>query len=172
MVKNYKVDEVADLVSRLKNHGNVILTNYSGIKVKDISQLRAKLREKNAEYKVVKNTLFKRALSELGIKGLDDYLKGPIGVAFAGAEIGDVAKILKEFAKEQEKFSYSAGVVDEAVYNGEQIKTIADLPSKEALLAQIMSLVNGPAAKTAIGMNQIMASLARGINAVAKANNK
>ena len=170
MVKQYKVDEVSDLVSRLKSKGNVILTNYSGVKVRDISVLRAKLREKNTEYKVVKNTLFKRALKELGITGLDEYLKGPIGVAFVQDEVGEVAKIFKDFAKDQEKFSYSAGVVDSTVYNGEQIKRIADLPSKEALLSQIMSLINGPASKTAIGMNQIMASLARGIKAVAEVN--
>lgn len=172
MVKQYKVDEVSSMVEQLKDKSNVILTNYSGIKVKDLSKLRKVLRSKNADYRVVKNTLFKRALKEVGIEGLDEFLKGPVAVAFAKEEIGDVAKALKDFAKDVEKFSYSAGYLDNVLYNQDQIKKIADLPSKEVLLAQVLGLVNGPARGIAVGMNQIMASLARGIKAVAEANNK
>ena len=172
MVKQYKVDEVASLVTRLKARGNLILTNYTGIQVKDLSKLRKTLRSKNAEYKVVKNTLFKRALKEVGIEGLDDHLKGPIAVAFMNEEFGDVAKALKDFAKEVEKFSYTVGVMGNVVYNQDQVRKIADLPSKEVLLSQIMSLINGPARGVAVGMNQIMASLARGIKAVAEVQNK
>jgi large subunit ribosomal protein L10 len=171
MVKQYKVDEVAGLVERLKRRSNMILTNYSGIQVKELSKLRKTLRSKNAEYRVVKNTLFKRALKEAGIAGLDDYLKGPVAVAFVNEEFGDVAKALKDFAKDVDKFSYSAGVMGTVVYNQDQIKRIADLPSKEVILSQIMSLVNGPTRGIAVGVNQIMASLARGIKAVAEAKN-
>src|SRR3990172_6795470 len=169
MVKQNKADEVAFLVSRLKERSNLILTNYSGIKVKDLSKLRKMLRSKNTEYRVVKNTLFKRALKEVGIEGLEDYLKGPVAVAFIKEEIGEIAKALKDFAKDFEKFSYSAGILDRVVYGEDQIKRIADLPSKEVILAQIMGLVNGPARGIAVGVNQIMASLARGIKAVAEA---
>ncbi len=172
MVKQYKVDEVAVLVAKLKEKGNLILTNYSGIQVKDLSKLRKTLRSKGAEYRVVKNTLFKRALKEVGIAGLDDHLKGPVAVAFVKNEIGEVAKALKDFAKDVEKFSYSAGVMDNVVYGQDQIKRIADLPSREVLLAQVMGLINGPARGIAVGMNQIMASLARGIKAVAEAQSK
>jgi large subunit ribosomal protein L10 len=172
MVKQYKVDEVALLVSKLKEKGNVILTNYSGIRVKDLSRLRKTLRSKNAEYRVVKNTLFKRALKEVGLEGLDDHLKGPVGVTFLESQIAEVAKILKDFSKEVDKFRYSAGLLDKVVYNEDQIKTIADLPTKDVLLSQTMSLINGPARGIAYGMNQIMASLARGINAVAEARNQ
>ncbi|MBN1495218.1 MAG: 50S ribosomal protein L10 [Spirochaetes bacterium] len=169
MVKQYKVDEVALLVSKLRERNNVILTNYTGIQVKDLSKLRKTLRSKNAEYRVVKNTLFKRALKEVGISGLDDHLKGPVAVAFIKDEIGEVTKALKDFAKDVEKFSYSAGVLDNVVYDQGQIQRIAELPSKEVLIAQVMGLINGPARGIAVGMNQIMASLARGIKAVAEA---
>ncbi|HOT45349.1 MAG TPA: 50S ribosomal protein L10 [Spirochaetota bacterium] len=172
MVKQYKVDEVSSMVDQLKDKGNIILTNYSGIRVKDLSKLRKTLRSKNAEYRVVKNTLFKRALKEVGIEGLDEYLKGPVAVAFAKDDVGDVAKALKDFAKDVEKFSYSAGYVDKVLYNSDQIKRIADLPSKEVVLAQLLGMINGPARGIAVGMNQIMASLARGIKAVAEAQNK
>jgi large subunit ribosomal protein L10 len=172
MVKQYKVDEVSSMVEQLKDKGNIILTNYSGIRVKDISKLRKTLRSKNADYRVVKNTLFKRALKEVGVEGLDDYLKGPVAVAFAKDDVGEVAKALKDFAKDVEKFTYSAGYLDRVLYNQDQIKQIADLPSKEVVLAQVMGMINGPARGIAVGMNQIMASLARGIKAVAEARNQ
>lgn len=171
MLKQYKVDEVKDLAEKLEKRGNFIITNYSGVKVNDLAVLRRQLTEKNAQYKVVKNNLFKRALEQSGYENIDEFLKGPVAIAFAGEEAGDVAKALKEFAKVNDKFSFTAGVIDKVVYDESQIKRIADLPSKEVLLSQTMSLINGPATGIAVGMNQIMASLARGINAVAEANN-
>ncbi len=171
MVKQYKIDEVSDLISKLKARNNFILTDYSGVKVNDIAVLRRQLAEKNAQYKVVKNNLFRKALQELGYGNIDEHLKGPIGVAFAGEQVGEVAKVLKEFAEKNDKFSYVAGVLENVIYGKEQIKKIADLPSKEVLLSQTMSMINAPARYIATGMNQIMASLARGIQAVAETKN-
>jgi large subunit ribosomal protein L10 len=118
----------------------------------------------------VKNNLFKRALEKTGYMNLYQYLKGPVGVAFLNDQIAEIAKVLKEFGVGQEKFSFSAGMLDSVLYDQEEIKKIADLPSKEVLLSQIMSMMNAPASGIAMGMNQIMASLARGIMAVAEKN--
>ena len=115
MVKQYKIDEVSNLSQRLDERKNIILTNYSGVKVKSLNELRAKLREKDAEYKVVKNNLFKLALKEKGYENLDEHLKGPIAVAFAGEQFGEIAKVLKDFVTEEEKFSYSIGVFDNVI---------------------------------------------------------
>lgn len=169
MVKQYKVDEVSSLVEKLQARQNIIFTNYSGVKVKEISDLRRKLRDKDAEYKVVKNNLFKIALEKAGYESMDEHLKGPIAVAFAGEGVGEVAKVLKDFGKEVKTFSYSVGVFDNVLYTQEQVQKIADLPSREELLAKTMMLINGPTSGIAMGMNQIMASLARGIKAVAEA---
>ena len=171
MVKQYKIDEVSVLKEKLENNGNFILTDYSGVKVNDLAALRRSLGEKSAQYKVVKNNLFKRAIEDSGYAKMDEYLKGPIAVAFSGDQIGEVAKVLKEFSDKNDKFSFFAGVIDKTVYGKADIKRIADLPSKDALLSQTMSLINGPARSIATGMNQIMASLARGIQAVAEAKN-
>ncbi len=168
MVKQYKIDEVADLTTKLREKGNIFLTDYSGVKVKGLSALRKMLREKNAEYKVVKNNLFKKAVKDAGLLNMDDVIKGPVGVAFVKTEVAEVAKILQDFKKEEEKFSYTFGLIENVLYNENQIKMIADLPSKEVLLSQTMSLINGPARGIAFGMSQIMASLARGIKAVAE----
>ncbi|HNR90579.1 MAG TPA: 50S ribosomal protein L10 [Spirochaetota bacterium] len=170
MVKQYKVDAVSDLVQRLTAKKNIILTNYSGIPVSALSTLRRKLRDKGADYKVVKNNLFIRALRDTGYTEIDSYVKGPVAVTFTGTDPSEAAKVLKEFQKEFKQFSFTAGVIDNVTYREEQIRTIADLPSREAVLAQIMGLINGPARGIATGANQIMASLARAIQQVGEKN--
>ncbi len=169
MVKQYKVDEVSGFIDKLGEKGNLFFTDFSGVNVKGISVLRRKLREKNAEYRVVKNTLFKRALEKAGYSGLEEYVKGPLGVAFVRDEIGEVAKVLKDFKKEEENFSFSVGYIDNTLYNEAEVEKIASLPSRDVVLAQTMSMINAPATGIAMGMKQIMASLARGIRAVAEA---
>jgi len=170
MVKQYKLDEVDSLIARLKEKDNIILTRFSGIKVRDLNALRRKLREQGADYKVIKNNLFKRALKEVGYSKLEEYLEGPVAVAFTGSDLSGIAGIFKDFKKEQNNFSYIAGMMDSEVVVEDEIKRIADLPTKEVVLSQIMLLVNGPSTNIAMGVNQIIASLARGIKAVAEKN--
>ncbi|MDY6935563.1 MAG: 50S ribosomal protein L10 [Spirochaetota bacterium] len=170
MIKQYKIDRVAELVNKLQMKRNIILTDYSGIKVKDLSSLRMKLREKGIDYKVIKNNIFNRALQEAGFKDISNFLKGPIAVAFTNQDLSDAAKMLKEFGKEQENFSYFLGVMDDVIYEEDSLKRIADLPSKEILIGKIMSLLNTPATMLSQIINQSIASLARGIQAVAEKN--
>jgi large subunit ribosomal protein L10 len=172
MLKQYKIDKVQELVQKLNEKNNLIFTNYSGIKVSTLNELRSKLRENGADYKIIKNRLFKRALKDAGYVEVDEYLKGPIGVVFSADDLGEIAKILKDFKKEEEKFSFSLGIMSNVVYNEEQINKIADIPSKEVLIAQIMSLLNAPASGIAMIANQVTASLARGIQAVAEENSQ
>lgn len=172
MVKQYKVDEVSSLVAKLNEKKNILLTNFSGTKVKGLNQLRRNLREKGVEYRVVKNNLFNRALKEAGCKDIGEHLKGPIAVAFTDGDLSEVAKVFKEFQKEYDNFSYSVGVMDDIVYGVNEIKKIAELPSKDILIAQLMSLINGPATGIAMVTNQIITSLARGIKLVADKNSQ
>ncbi len=168
MVKQYKVDEVAGLAEKLGERKNIILTHYSGIKVKDLSVLRKKLRAAGIEYKVVKNNLFRLALKRSGLVAVDEHLKGPTAVAFMSEDISAAAKILKEFKKEFAEFNIRAGVMENVVYDAAQVDMIADLPSKEVVLSQVMMMINAPLTRVATGINQVMAALARGINAVAE----
>jgi large subunit ribosomal protein L10 len=170
MAKQQKIDQVQAITLKLKEKKNIIFTNYSGIKVSSLTALRNKLRVKNIDYKVIKNNLLKRALKDNGYPEVDQYLKGPIGVVFAHSDLGEAAKILKDFKKEQEKFSFSLGIMENVVYNADQIKKIADIPSKEVLYSQIMSLINSSARNIAVAMNQTIASVARGVKAVAEKN--
>ncbi len=172
MVQQYKVDKVNEFLTKLQEKKNIVLTNYSGINVGNLDNLRKQLRDKGVEYKVIKNNLFKRALKEAGYQEIDEYLKGPIAVAFTESDLSETAKIFNNFKKDQESFSYSIGIMDNELYAEAQIKRFADIPSREVLAAQTMSLINTPATKLTMVVNQVIASLARAINAVAEQNSK
>lgn len=161
MVKQYKVDAVTDLVSRLSAQKNIILTGYSGVKDAEMRKLRIELRAKGATYKVVRNNLFRRALKDAGVSGdFDSFLKGPIAVAFMDGQYPEVAKVFKNFKTEQEKFSFFLGVIDGEIQDEKFMARIADIPTREVLLTQTAAL-----------MNSVMSGLARGINLVAEKNN-
>jgi large subunit ribosomal protein L10 len=91
-------------------------------------------------------------------------------VVFVDKELSEIAKVLKDFQKEQDKFQFGVAIMDNVVYSQKDVQRIAELPPKEVLLSQVMSLINGPATGTAIAINQVMASLARGIKLVAQQN--
>jgi len=171
MLKSKKTELVEFCKEQLKVNKNFILTHYSGIKVADLTPLRRNIRSKGGLFKVVKNNMFRRALKEMNYAEIDDKITGPIGVVFSGDQVGEMAKVLSDFAKEKENFDYFLSVIDGTVFDKVATRKLASLPSKEVLLSQIMSLINGPARGIAVGTNQIMASLARGINAVAEKNN-
>jgi len=170
MVKQYKIDKVEELVSKLNKKNNIILTNYSGIKVSEINSLRKKLQEENIDYKVIKNNLFKKAWENVSSVNIDEHLKGPIAIAFTNDDLSTAAKILKSFKKEQNNFQYSIGIMKDIIYNNTEINKISEIPSKDVLISQIMSLINSGANNLALIINQTIATLARGINEVAKIN--
>lgn len=170
MIKQEKVQKLQEIVERLKLKKNFILTNYSGITVKGLTELRRQLREKGVEYKVVKNNLFKKALKDLGYADIEDSVKGPLGIAFSNTDLTEAAKILKNYKKDHEKFSFSLGIMDNVVYDESQVKRIADIPSKEVLISQIMSLINSSARGLATVVNQDIAKVARAIKAVGEKN--
>ncbi|MBN8222672.1 MAG: 50S ribosomal protein L10 [Spirochaetes bacterium] len=159
----------------LKNHPNFIVTQYQGLDVVAISNLRKKLREAGAKYTVVKNNVFSLALKESGVAKdfpYDSTLKGPNAIAFTGADVPAVAKVLRDFAKENEKLVLTAGVMESTYFDAKGVKAIADLPSKEQILAQLAAMLNSPATKIAGTLNNVIASLARGIKSVAEKNGK
>lgn len=160
MVKQYKIDAVKELLEKLSDKRNIILTGYSGIKDSEMRKLRIKLREKGAGYKVVRNNLFRRALKDGGFPvEVEDFLKGPIAVAFMGEQYTEVAKVFKDFKAEQEKFSFFLGVIDGAVHDEKYMAKLANIPSREVLQTQTAALINC-----------VISNLARGIKAVAEKN--
>lgn len=159
----------------LKKYPNFIVTHYQGLDVAAITGLRKKLRDAGASYTVVKNNVFSLALKESGVAKdfpYDTTLIGPNAIAFTAGDVPAAAKVLRDYAKDNDKLVVRAGVMESAYFDAKGVRAIADLPSKEQILAQIAAMLNAPATKIAGTLNNIMASLARGINSVAEKNGK
>lgn len=138
-----KSQVVAEVKEKLAQAKGVVLTDYRGLTVAQVTSLRAQLREAGVEYKVLKNTLVRRAAHEVGIDGLDSYLEGPTAVAFSADPVAP-AKILTEFAKNNKDLEIKAGVLEGSVIGVDGIKALADLPSREVLLAKVLGAMQSP----------------------------
>lgn len=143
--QNKKV--VADLVELLKSAQAGVLVDYRGITVEQDTQLRNKLREAGVEYKVVKNTLTRFAANEVGFQELDPSLHGPTALAISSTDPVAPAKVLSDFAKDVEAIEIKAGFLDGKVISLDEIKTLANTPSREVLIAKIMGSLNSPISK-------------------------
>ncbi|MBM7853816.1 large subunit ribosomal protein L10 [Desulfohalotomaculum tongense] len=140
-----KEQMVAELKEKMEKAQVVILADYHGITVDKITELRSQLRKAGCELKVAKNTLTKIAAKELGIEGLDSYLVGPTVLTFGYQDPAAAAKILSKFAKEiKEGLDIKVGVLEGAVVDKGQIKELANLPSREELLAKVVGGMQAP----------------------------
>jgi large subunit ribosomal protein L10 len=143
MSKIERQNQVAVLTDRLKDTKNIYVTDFSGLSVGKITELRRRLRAAGARYIVVKNTLAQRALAANRIAELDDHLAGPTGLVLAGNDPLAAAKVLGEFAKENQKPSVRIGLVDGKAVNPAYVKRLGELPGREALLGQFAGCLNG-----------------------------
>lgn len=144
MSKTERQAEVDALTEKLKGSANLYVTDFSGLTVTRMTDFRRRLRAVGAGYVVVKNTLARRALQAGAISGLDGALfKGPIGVVLAGNDPLPAAKVLGEFAKQHEKPTVRAGLVDGRQVEPAYVKRLGELPSREVLLGQCAGALNG-----------------------------
>ncbi|TYR78509.1 50S ribosomal protein L10 [Priestia megaterium] len=139
--KKQVVDEIAE---KLKASASTIVVDYRGLNVAEVTELRKQLREAGIEFKVYKNTLTRRAVEKLELTGLNDALVGPNAIAFGGEDVVAPAKILNSFAKEHEALEIKAGVIEGNVATVEEIKALAELPSREGLLSMLLSVLQAP----------------------------
>jgi len=135
---------IQETQASLEGVRGVFLADLSGMTVESVSLLRKKCREQQVRVKVVKNTLLKRALNANGITALDDHLVGPTGVVFSPISEMAPAKLLVDFAKQYEKPRVKAAVVDGQLFDDKAIAVLATLPSREVLLAQVLSTFIAP----------------------------
>lgn len=131
-----------DLQGRLKKSTIVILTDYKGLDVSAMNALRRKLREANAEYQVAKNSLLVRASEGSDVALIKDQFKGPSAIALSYDDPVAPTKVLTDFIKENKKFEIKVGVLNGKVIDFEGIKALSSLPSREVLLAQVLSTMN------------------------------
>lgn len=138
-----KSQVVSEIREKLENASGVVLADYRGLTVAQVTQLRVQLRQAGVEYRVLKNTLVRRAANEVGVQGLDPYLEGPTAVAFSTDPVAP-AKVLTDFAKTNKNLQVKAGILDGKVIGPEGVKALADLPSREVLLSMVLRGMQAP----------------------------
>lgn len=143
-IKELKVKEIAEKIGNAKS---LVLVDYQGITVEEDTQLRKNLRESDVEYRVYKNSLVKRATKEAGIEGLDDYLSGPVSIAFGYEDETTAARLLAEFAKDAKKLEIKGGYIEGEVYDAELMNKLAKIPSKEVLISKFLGSITSPLSK-------------------------
>ena len=148
MAKADKATAVADIAEQFKASTATVVTEYRGLTVANLAELRRSLAG-NATYTVAKNTLVKRAASEAGIEGLDDLFAGPTAIAFISGEPVESAKALKKFAKDHKALIIKGGYMDGAPLSVAQVEAIADLESREVLLAKLAGAMKANLSKAA-----------------------
>lgn len=136
--------EVQNLTDRFKAMKGMIMTEYHGLSVGEISALRTELRKCGCEYLVVKNTLGKIALKEVGLEKVNEYFEGPTAVVVEASDPVAPAKVVSEFAKKYEKFVVKAGLLDGKILGIAEIQSLASLPSKEVLIAKMLGSMKAP----------------------------
>jgi large subunit ribosomal protein L10 len=146
--KEQKAEQVELIAEKLKRAKVAVLTDYRGLTVSQLQDLRGKLRTGDIEYRVIKNTLARRAAEAAGHPELQSELKGPIAIAFGYADLGVPAKLINEFVRATRlKLEVVGGLVEGRVFSPDQVKQLADLPSRDTLIAQLLGTLQSPVAQ-------------------------
>lgn len=135
---------VESIRERLERATVCVLTDYRGLNVQEVTELRKRFREAGVEYKVLKNTLTRLAAQKAGIVGLDRYLEGPLAVAFGYNDPVAPAKVIFAFSKDHKNLEVKAGILQGKVIDAAGVKALADLPGREQLLAMVLRAVQSP----------------------------
>lgn len=154
-ILNRKKEEVSKLAEEMKEAKLILLTDYRGINVTDVTNLRTELRNVNAKYAVIKNNITRRALAECGIEGLENELEGPTAVIMSNEDYLEPSKIIYNFTKNNDYYKIKGGVIDGKVMTAEEIITLAKLPSRETLLSMLAGALLGNISKVAVALDQV-----------------
>lgn len=146
---------VEEITEKLKSSVSTIIVDYRGLSVAQVTELRKQLREAGVEFKVYKNTLTRRAVEAANLTELNEYLTGPNAIAFSTEDVVAPAKIINNFAKENDDLEIKAGVIEGTVATVEEIKAIAELPSREGLLSMLLSVLQAPIRNLALAVKAV-----------------
>jgi large subunit ribosomal protein L10 len=161
-----KVDVVTEIRTKLESADAAFLTEYRGLSVGALAALRVTLRQSGAEYKVYKNTLARFAARDAGIDGLDELLVGPIGITFVTGDVAAAAKALRDSSKTNPLLVIKGGSLGKAVLTAKDVEALAELPSREVLLAQFAGALQAPLVKTAGLLQALPRNMAYGLKAL------
>ncbi len=166
IVRPEKVAVVDEVKAKLSGSDAAIITEYRGMTVSALAELRISLRGVGAEYRVYKNTLARRAAREAGAEGLDELLVGPAAITFVHGDVAATAKALKEFSKTNPLLVIRGGVVANKAISANDVEVLADLPPREVLLAQFAGLLQAPLVRTAGLLQALPRNTAYGLKAL------
>lgn len=151
-----KAEQVASVAEKIKKAQSIVAFDYRGITVAEDTELRAEMRKAGVEYAVIKNHIMERACEANGIDATGiSVLKGPSAFAFGYQDVAAPARILKAFIKKAKKCELKGGFVEKNILNAAQVEAIADLPSREVLIARMLGSMMSPISKFAIALNEI-----------------
>lgn len=167
MNRNEKTESISEIKELLESSSAVYLTDYHGIDVEDISDIRNQFRDEGVRYKVFKNTLVKRALNEVGkYDKIADHLTGMTGFAFTSTNPLAPAKIINKYFVDKEKLSLKACYVEGEYFDGSQLNALAALPTKDELIASIMGSLDSPVSGIVGAINAVMRDLVNVVDQV------
>jgi len=166
-IQEYKVTSIDSMKTAFSASEDFIFTDYRGLTVEQITNLRKQLRGKGAKYKVVKNNFAKLAFQQLSApEDVALYLVGPTAVAISPKDTNEVAKILVDFVREAPALQVKGGLLGKDVYDADQIVAFSRLPSRLDLISMLMSVMNGPVRNFATALNDVPARLVRTVKAI------
>jgi large subunit ribosomal protein L10 len=162
-----KIKAVGKIKDSFGNAQDFIFTDYRGLTVEQITNLRKQLRTKDVVYKVIKNNFARIAFEQLSMPDVSGYLVGPTAIAITPRDPSEVAKILYDFLRETPALKVKGALIDNTVYNAAQTEAFSKLPGRLELISMLMSVLNGPARNLAAALNDIPSRLVRSVKAVA-----
>ncbi|MGM0100181.1 50S ribosomal protein L10 [Enterococcus sp. DIV0346] len=140
---------------KFESAASVVIVDYRGLKVEEVTNLRKQLRDAGVEMKVIKNSILSRAAKKVGLDGLDEVFTGPTAVAFSNDDVVAPAKIIDEFAKDAKALEIKGGVIEGKVSSVEQITALAKLPNREGLLSMLLSVLQAPVRNVAYAVKAV-----------------
>lgn len=159
MNRNQKEAVVAEVSKLLDQAEAIILTDFTGLKVEQMTELRRRIKEKDQQYLVIKNTLFRLAAKDTDAEQLSQYMVGPNGVGVSHGEPVDLAKVLVDFAKDNKALDIKTGLLQGKLIDAEDVKALAKLPDRDTLLAMLLGAMNG----VSRNLVSVLAAVPRGL---------
>ena len=147
--------QVQEIAAKFQAAASVVVVDYRGLTVGQVTELRKQLREAGVEFKVYKNTLTRRAAEAAGLEGINEFLTGPNAIAFSNEDVVAPAKIVNEFAKKNEALEIKAGIIEGTIASVEDVKALAELPSREGLLSMLLSVLQAPVRNFALATKAV-----------------
>lgn len=166
--KAFKNEKIEYFKKQFEQAKVAIVTDYRGLSVDEITQLRRVLQKENSDFTVTKNTLCKIASKGTNFEAIESLMQGPNAIAFGFGDEVSAAKVVAKFIKENKKGEIIGGVMEGSLLNADEAKKLANMPSREELYAKMLGSINSPASGIVYGVNGVMSALVRAIDAVAK----